>query len=108
MVQRLHLPLALVESRIVKRKSPASVEPGALDGKETMLAELRGVRERTLAFLEETHDRDLSAYSWPHPFLGSLNFYGWFTFVAAHQIRHTKQLVEISKNIPKRVASSQK
>ena len=107
-IKRFHLPIALVESRIVKRKSPASVEPGALDGKETMLAELRGVRERTLAFLEETHDRDLSAYVWPHPFLGSLNFYGWFTFVAAHQIRHTKQLVEISKNIPKRVASSQK
>jgi hypothetical protein len=108
--KRLHLPIALVESRIIKRKSPAALlpEPERLANKETMLAELRGVRERTLAFLEETHGRDCSVYRWRHPFLGSLNFCDWFTFVAAHQIRHTKQMVEISKNIPKRVANSQK
>lgn len=108
--KRLHLPIALVESRIIKRKSPIPLlpDPEQFGGKETMLAELRGVRERTLAFLEETHGRDCSVYCWPHPFLGTLNFYDWFTFVAAHQVRHTKQMVEISKNIPKRVASSQK
>ena len=105
---RFHLPIALVESRIIKRKSPIPLEPELLANKETMLAELRGVRERTLSFLEETHGRDCSVYCWRHPFLGSLNFYDWFTFVAAHQIRHTKQMVEISKNIPKRVANSQK
>jgi hypothetical protein len=105
--QQFHLPIALVESRVVKRKAPAIVAPLELDSKETMIAELRGVRERTLAFLEETHGRHLSAYRWPHPFLGSLNFYQWFTFVGAHQIRHTKQLVEIAGNLPKRVASSQ-
>lgn len=108
--KRFHLPIALVESRIIKRKSPAALqpEPELLANKETMLAELRGVRERTLAFLEETHGRDCSAYYWRHPFLGALNFYDWFTFVAAHQIRHTKQMVEISQNIPKRVANSRK
>jgi len=108
--KRFHLPIALVESRLIKRKSPVPMQPGAelLTGKETMLAELRGVRERTLAFLEETHGRDCSVYCWSHPFLGTLNFYDWFTFVAAHQIRHTKQMVEISQDIPKRVASSQK
>lgn len=108
--KRLHLPIALVESRLIKRKSPVALqpEPEQLANKETMLAELRGVRERTLAFLEETHERDYGAYYWRHPFLGSLNFYDWFAFVAAHQIRHTKQMVEISKNIPKHVANSQK
>jgi hypothetical protein len=106
--KRFHLPLALVESRIIKRKSPIAQEPELLGSKETMLAELRSVRERTLAFLGETHGRDLSGYYWRHPFLGSLNFYAWFTFVAAHQIRHTKQMVEISRNLPKRVDNSQK
>lgn len=106
--QRFHLPIALVEMRVVKRKSPERVAPGELDTKETMIAELRGVRERTLAFLEETQGRNLNGYRWPHPFLGSLNFYEWFTFVAAHQIRHTKQLVEICSNLPNRVATSQK
>jgi DinB superfamily len=108
--KRLHLPIALVESRLIKRKSPVALqpEPELLANKETMLAELRGVRERTLAFLEETHGRDCSVYCWRHPFLGTLNFYDWFTFVGAHQIRHTKQMVETCKNIPKRVANSQK
>lgn len=104
--QRFHLPIALVESRIIKRKSPFSVEPEMLAGKETMLAELRGVRERTLAFLDETQGRDLRCYRWPHPFLGPLNFYEWFTFLAAHQVRHTKQMVEIAQNLPKRVLTS--
>jgi len=51
------------------------VQPDGLADKETMMAELRSVRERTLAFLEETHQRKLEAYFWRHPFLGYLNFY---------------------------------
>ncbi len=108
LLQRFHVPIALVESRIIRRKAPASVAPGELACKETMIAELRGVRERTLSFLDETRSRDLSSYRWPHPFLGSLNFYEWFTFIAAHQIRHTKQLAKIAGNLPNHVVSSQK
>ena len=99
--KRFHLPIALVESRMIKRKSPLALDPKLLANKETMLAELRSVRERTLAFLDETHGRDLRAYCWAHPFLGSMNLYEWFTFVAAHQTRHTKQMVELSENLPK-------
>ena len=96
--KRLHLPIAMVESRIVKRTSPAIVAPpDELGGKEIMIAELRGVRERTLAFLEETHGRDLSRYSWQHPFLGYPNFYEWFAFIAAHQIRHSKKCGKLRK-----------
>lgn len=116
--RRLHLPIVVVESRVVKRKAPGVVQPVGLAEKETMMAELRSVRERTLAFLEETHQRRLEAYIWKHPFLGNLNFYDWFAFVAAHQVRHTKQLLELrrgekavpgwTKNLPKDVASSWK
>jgi hypothetical protein len=105
--KRLHFPLALVESRAIKRKVPAMVTPSTeLSDKETMLAQLRSVRERTLAFLEETQHRDLSAYGWRHPFLGRLNFYGWFAFIATHEIRHSKQMWEIGQNLRKGVASS--
>ena len=104
--KRLHFPLALVESRLIRRKSPIPIDQEIVASKETMLAELRSVRERTQAFLDETKSRDLSIYCWPHPFLGRLNFYNWFTFVAAHQIRHTKQMVEIAKNLPKAVNAS--
>jgi hypothetical protein len=107
--RRLHLPLALVESRLVKRSSPAIVvPPDDFVGKEVMLAELRGVREKTLSFLEKTRGRELSKYFWRHPFLGCLNFYTWFAFIAAHQVRHSKQMWEIGQNLPKDVASARK
>ena len=105
-LQRLHVPFLVVEKRLIRRKSPIPIDPELLAGKEAMLAELRSVRGRTLSFLDQTHDRDLSVYYWPHPFLGKLNFYNWFTFIAAHQVRHTKQMVEIAKNLPKRVVPS--
>jgi uncharacterized damage-inducible protein DinB len=105
-LQRFHIPFVVVEIRLIRRKSPIPIDARLLANKETMLAELRAVRERTLSFLDETQGRDLSVYYWPHPFLGKLNFYNWFTFIAVHQIRHTKQMVEIAKNLPKRVVPS--
>lgn len=108
LLKRLHIPLKLVETRILRRKTPIPLDPELLDEKESMLASLRGIRERTCAFLQETSTRDLSAYYWPHPFLGTLNAYKWFELIACHQIRHTKQMQHISHGLPKRVATSRK
>lgn len=101
--QRLHLPLWLVEARIVRRKSPVPQDPGLLAEKETMMACLRGARERTLAFLAETEKRDLRRYCWRHPFLGMLNTYEWMEMIAAHQVRHTKQVREIEKKFSRKL-----
>lgn len=105
--KRLHFPLALVEARLIRRKTPIPVNPEFVRGREAMLGELREVRGRTLAFLDETKTRDMGAYGWRHPFLGRLNFYEWFEFVGCHQIRHTKQMKEIAENFPKSVATLQ-
>ena len=105
-LKRLHLPVWLVESRIVRRKTPIPLDRGLIADKEEMMAELRGARERTLAFLEETKDRDLSVYRWPHAFLGMLNVYEWFEMIAAHEQRHTKQMKEIAEHLPKAVGIS--
>jgi hypothetical protein len=94
--QRLHFPLALVEARVVKRQSPMPVDPELLAEKETMLAALRNIRERMLAFIDETKERNLGIYRWRHPFLGSLSTYDWFEMVARHQLRHEKQMREIA------------
>jgi len=107
-LKRLHFPLALVEARIIRRKTPMPPDPALLQEKETMLAELRDARERTLAFLEETKGRDLSKYRWPHAFLGTLNVYEWFQFIASHEVRHEKQMREIAASLPKAIASLQK
>jgi len=106
--KRFHLPMALVEARLIKRKSPIPIDPQLIREKEEMLAELRAVRERSLAFIAETQTRDLSAYRWPHPFLGSLNTYEWFQMIASHEVRHTKQMKEIAASLPNCVASLQK
>jgi DinB superfamily len=105
-LKRLHLPLWLVQSRLIRRKTPIPLDHGLLGTKEEMLAELRAVRERTLAFLDETKDRDLSVYCWRHAFLGMLSVYDWFEMIAAHEQRHTKQMREIAKHLPKAVGSS--
>jgi uncharacterized damage-inducible protein DinB len=108
LLKRIHIPMALVERRWIRRKSPVPVEAGMLRDKEAMLAELRTVRERSLAFLEETRGRNLREYYWKHPALGTLNAYEWMQFIASHEVRHTKQMREISASLPKPVESLQK
>jgi hypothetical protein len=107
-LRRIHLPLGLTESRVMRVKSPIPVDPELLREKEEMLAELREVRERTLAFMEETRGRELQRYRWKHPFLGVLNVYEWMEMIASHEIRHTKQMREIAASLPKLVVSPQK
>lgn len=106
--KRFHLPLALVEARLIRRKTPIPVDPQLIREKEAMLGELGDVRGRTLVFLEETKDRDLSLYCWPHPFVGTLNFYEWFHMIACHELRHSKQMQEIAATLPKAVEAWQK
>src|SRR6266850_1625255 len=104
-LKRFHVPMLMVEARIIRRRAPVPLEPQMIREKEEMLAELRGVRERTLAFIEETKGRDLSKWSMAHPFLGTLNAFQWFQFIASHEIRHMKQLQEIAASLPKTVTS---
>ena len=106
--KRLHFPMAVAKSRLIRLKTPIPLDPEIVREKEEMLAELRQVRQRTLAFIEETMERDLSEYRMPHPFLGTLNTYEWFQLIASHQIRHTKQMQEIAATLLKTVASLQK
>jgi hypothetical protein len=107
-LKRLHLPVSLAQSRLFRLKNPLALDPALIREKEAMLAELREVRERTLAFLVETTGRDLSDYRWPHPFVGVLNLYEWIEMIASHEIRHTKQMREIASSLPKVVTSLQK
>jgi hypothetical protein len=107
-LRRFHLPMALVESRLIRRKTPIPLDPELVREKEEMLAQFREVRERTLAFMEETRGRDLRKYHMLHPFLGTLNAYEWFQMIASHEVRHTKQMREIARALPKTVTSLQK
>jgi uncharacterized damage-inducible protein DinB len=107
-LKRFHVPMAVVEARLFRRKSPIPLDSQTIDEKEEMLAELRGVRERTMAFIEETRGRDLRQYCMPHPFLGTLTVDEWFEFIASHEIRHTKQMAEILAALRKSITKLQK
>jgi uncharacterized damage-inducible protein DinB len=106
--KRFHVPLAMVESRLIRRKTPIATDDALIREKEEMLSELKQVRKRTLEFIGETMGRDLSKYCMPHPFLGTLNTYTWLQLIASHEVRHTKQMQEIGCALPKVIAIIQK
>lgn len=106
--KRFHFPMALVESRLIPRKTPIPLDPSLLGGKDKMLAQLRDVRERTRVFVEETQGKDLRKYHMPHPFLGTFNLFQWLQVIASHQVRHSKQMREIAASLPKTVTTLQK
>lgn len=107
--KRFHLPMALVESRLIPRKTPIPLDPSLVRGKDEMLTQLRDLRQQTRAFLEEqTRGKDLRKYHMPHPFLGTFNLYQWFQVIASHQVRHAKQMREIAAALPKTVTSLHK
>ena len=106
--RRFHVPMAVVESRLIRRKTPIPLDTQIVREKEEMLAELREVRERTLAFIGETMECDLSKYHMLHAFLGMLNAHEWLQMIASHEVRHTKQMKEIAGSLPKVVAILQK
>lgn len=108
LLKRFSLPPAIVERRTIRIKSPIPVDERLVATKELMLARLGEVRARTIRLMEETKNRDLRVYRWKHPVLGMLHAYGWFSFLASHQIRHRKQLEEIVTGLRKAVAVSQK
>jgi hypothetical protein len=97
--EAVSLPLAVAEIRLVRMKTPIPIDLQLLREKELMLAELQEVRGGTLRLIEETKDRDLHVYRWPHPFLGSLNAYQWFELLGSHQNRHEKQIREITAHL---------
>ncbi len=107
-LKRFHIPLWAAESRVIRRKSPIPLDPRLIGEKDTMLGQLRTVRERTLAFIEENKGKDLSGYSMPHPFLGTLNTHEWFQLIASHEVRHSKQMREIAGTLPKSVTTLEK
>ena len=101
--KRFHFPMAMVESRLIPRKTPIPLDPALVCEKDKMLAQLREVRERTRVFMQQTQAKDPRKYHMPHPFLGTFNLYEWFQVIASHQVRHAKQMKEIAAAIPKTV-----
>ncbi|MGD0906591.1 MAG: DinB family protein [Candidatus Acidiferrales bacterium] len=95
LLKRFHIPVAVVAWRYVRVKTPIPLDTLLLDDREVMLSRLAEQRKRTIAVLESDRETNLRRYRVQHPLLGSLHYYDWFRTLAAHDVRHTKQLREV-------------
>jgi hypothetical protein len=96
---RFHIPVAVVAWRAIRVKTPIPLDTLLLDDREIMLYRLADQRKRTITVLEADRQTDFRAYRVQHPLLGSLHYYDWFRTLAAHDVRHAKQLRDVKRDI---------
>ena len=94
-LKRFHVPLWLSTWRVKKVKTPIPMDSNRVSEKRVALEKSSVTRAATVNFIESTQGRDLSAFRYPHPFLGSLNAYEWLRMIGYHELRHAKQVREI-------------
>jgi DinB superfamily len=95
LLKRFHVPVVLVTWRGKRVETPIPLDTLLLDDREAMLSRLAEQRARTISVLEAGRNANLRKYRFQHPLLGSLHYYDWFRTLAAHDVRHAKQLAEI-------------
>jgi hypothetical protein len=95
LLKRFHFPVAMVQWRWPRAKTPIPLDEALLADRKEMLARLGAVRQKTYRLLDGLIGKDLRPYRWQHPFLGNYNFYDWFRLIALHERRHTKQIRKI-------------
>ncbi len=94
-LKKIHLPFVLTLWRGRKIRSTIPTPAERIGDRTVAYKAIAEVRHRSLAFIAEHGDRDLSAYRFPHPIFGSLNLYDWYRFIGYHELRHRKQLREL-------------
>ena len=87
--------LAEVVRRTIKIKAPEAVWPSHRWSPRESLARFVASRSRTMELLVETPC--LRGRVLPHPVLGSCDGYQWILAVAAHNARHTEQILEVKR-----------
>lgn len=79
-------------SRAEKFVAPEPVRPQGSVPIAASLASLQQTRETLISLRPRIEPLDLSAYTFPHPVFGPLNFYEWLLFIGAHEARHLRQI----------------
>jgi uncharacterized damage-inducible protein DinB len=75
-------------------KSPPHITPTGAWAPAESLDRYRRGRGRTAEFLQSSKD-ELRTRVMEHPGLGPLDGYQWILFLAAHSVRHTRQILEL-------------
>ena len=80
------------------RTSEAGEPRGGIDV-ETAWSRLEASRRAIEEVLARADGLDVSVISAPHPAFGSLTFYQWVVFLAAHEARHAAQIREVAADL---------
>lgn len=97
MASRAHdLDYASIVEGLQKRAAPEMVRPRQGLSTATAIANLAESREKLLETLVQADGVALGEFSYPHPYLGSLNLYQWLLLLGQHERRHARQIVELA------------
>ena len=96
--QREAIILARGTERSRRVESPPEMLPrGRFSTLQEALQEFLAARERTIQFVRSSYN-NLRAEITSHPLLGAVNCYEMILLIAAHPLRHAKQIDEIREN----------
>ena len=84
----------VLPGRVSLAEAPSQIAPKGEWGPEESMERFREARTRT-AVLLRTAPGSLRGHVVEHPALGALDGYQWVLFLAAHSVRHTKQILEV-------------
>jgi hypothetical protein len=93
------LPLELLADRSKPRTAPEEVRPPSDVEASSAWAAVEKSRETLRAAILGADGLALSEVVQPHPMLGPINLYQWVLFVGGHEIRHTRQVLEIAAEL---------
>jgi hypothetical protein len=79
-------------SRGEKYTAPEAVRPVGTAKLDDLLARMRGSREELRTLKARIEATDLSAFTYPHPAFGPLDFYQWLALIGFHEERHLGQI----------------
>jgi hypothetical protein len=82
-------------SRNEKYTAPEAVRPSGTAHLPDLLARMRGSREELRTLQPRIEATDLSAFTYPHPAFGPLDFYQWLALIGFHEERHLGQIESV-------------
>jgi hypothetical protein len=82
-------------SRSEKYTAPEAVRPSGTVHLPDLLARMRGSREELRTLQSRIEATDLSAFTYPHPAFGPLDFYQWLALIGFHEERHLGQIESV-------------
>jgi hypothetical protein len=91
-IKPFSLEKLIERSRSEKYTAPEAVRPVGTAKLEDLLAKMRASREELRALQPRIEATDLSAFTYPHPAFGPLDFYQWLALIGFHEERHLGQI----------------